>query len=99
MDCIIHSCSILIKKQYYAFPPTILKSVNIAINRLFPERSFLRILCIRLLPPIMLYRYMYLLPVKTEIDSRDRETRINLVPEITDLLRYLPTFEIFGEKA
>ena len=41
---------------------------------------------------------MYLLPVKTEMDFRDRGEK-NDVPEITDLLQYWPMLEFFGGKA
>ena len=42
--------------------------------------------------------YMYLFPVKTKMDFRDKRERKN-VPEKTDLLRYWPMFDIFRGKA
>ena len=40
---------------------------------------------------------MYLLPVKTKIDSSDRQK--NNIPEITNLLQYWLMLENFGGKA
>ena len=58
------------------FPPKIITSADIAINRLFPERYFSQS-CNRSF-------FLYFLPLKTELDFRDRRENNNF-PEITDM--------------
>ena len=84
-------------RYMYNYHKKILASDNTVITRLFMEHNFFTMLGTRLFATALPYSLCTHFRLKQKRISR--HTRKNNVPEMTDLLQYLPMLDIFAGRA